>query len=141
MQSPLLEYAPFVISQVKASSDQFKSQADTLAQELNLGGSDDGPKPVRYSYKECFDTMRPLINRHLLPPSMQPRQIPYPMGAIQSQPTTTVQAVVSGSTGGGEKGLMTSLANNNRRKFSRMDDNMMIMGLQEYGQKNMEQIR
>mmetsp|Transcript_3754 Transcript_3754/g.5018 ORF Transcript_3754/g.5018 Transcript_3754/m.5018 type:complete len:87 (+) Transcript_3754:1193-1453(+) len=85
-------------------------------------------KVPRYSFKECFDTMRPLINRHLLPPSMQPKQTPYPMGSIQSQPT-----VQSGGGVAGEKGGTTSVSNNNRRKFSRMDDNMMIMGLQEFG--------
>ena len=76
LQAPLLEYAPFVISQIKASSnaasaaaDAYKSQADNLAQELNLG--QERSKTIRkFTYKECFDTMKPLINRFLLPPSM-----------------------------------------------------------------------
>ena len=77
--------------------------------------------------------MRPLINRYLLPPSMQPKQTPYPMGAIASQPTISNMS---------DKHLTpTAVSNNNRRKFSRSDDNMMILGLQEFGQKNIEQIR
>ena len=67
------------------------------------------------------------------------------MGSIASQPTVQTVAVKDSSTAaaginGGEK-MATSVSNNNRRKFSRMDDNMMILGLQEFGQKNMEQIR
>lgn len=90
LQAPLLEYAPFVISQIKASGDSqaYKSQADNLAQELNLTTIEKGDRKARkYTYKECFDTMKPLVNRYLLPPSMQPKQTPYPMGSIASQPT------------------------------------------------------
>ena len=116
-----------------------------MAQELNLGtksiGKVSDSRVRRYTYKECFDTMKPLINRYLLPPSMQPKQTPYPMGSIASQPT--VQTAAAGANGEAANGgkVPTSVSNNNRRKFSRMDDNMMIMGLQEFGQKNMEQIR
>jgi len=76
-QAPLLEYAPFVISQIKENnspSSVFKSEADAFAQELNLGNDHDGfASAKKYTYKECFDTMKPLVNRYLLPPSMQPK--------------------------------------------------------------------
>ena len=57
------------------------------------------------------------------------------MGSIASQPTVQSNGQEKPGT------TTTSVSNNNRRKFSRMDDNMMILGLQEFGQKNMEQIR
>lgn len=71
--------------------------------------------------------MKPLINGYLLPPSMQPKQTPFPMGSIASQPTVQSNGQEKPGT------TTTSVSNNNRRKFSRMDDNMMILGLQEFG--------
>ena len=85
--------------------------------------------------------MKPLINRYLLPPSMQPKQIPYPMGSIASQALGQASALNASVDSAGGVKVPTSVSNNNRRKFSRMDDNMMILGLQEFSQKNMEQIR
>ena len=76
--------------------------------------------------------MRPLINRHLLPPSMQPKQPLFPMSSLNSQQATKTDA---------QAAPQASTSNNNRRKFTHMDDNMMIMGLQEFGPKNMESIK
>ena len=87
----------------------------------------EGVHTPRYSFKECFETMRPLINPQLLPTSLQPKQTQYLLGSQQTAAQGTKNS---------DKDKPTY--NNNRRKFSRMDDNLMILGLHEFGQKAME---
>ena len=69
--------------------------------------------------------MKPLINPNLLPPSLVP-----------DKPIAYVQNTASNP----EMSSMNFPQNNNRRKFTSYDDNFLILGLQEFGYKNIELI-
>ena len=99
-----------------------------MAQQLNLAPTENEPtvnKSQVYTYKECFDAMRPLVNKYLLPQSMQPKHALYPMAFSTSQQAENT----------------TRESNNNRRKFTHLEDNMMILGLAEHTSKNLELIQ
>lgn len=79
--------------------------------------------------------MQPLLNKQLLPPFLQPKQVQFPMAAETSKAFNLTNEEESNQL------YATTPNHNNRRKFSPMDDNCLILGLQEFGYKNIEAIR
>ena len=88
--------------------------------ELNMTNSSQ-----KCTAKTCFEVMRPLINFSLLPPSLWPEKSKEVPTSIPTGHPSIAQQFPQ---------------NNNRRKFTSTDDNFLILGLQEFGYRNIELI-
>lgn len=73
---------------------------------------------------ELISFMKPIINQYLLPPSVTTERVSESMKMESRLYPEFVKAHCS-----------------SRRKFSFMDDNFLILGLQEFGYRNVEKIR
>lgn len=146
-QSPLLEIAPDVYKQLTKQSTQNQTQASSLlGQSTNYAVSITMQNEASDRFLKQY---QPLINPFLLPiatntadlkqTSPDPNTEEYKEEdeafddldvAVKDEPKRRLG-----------KYYRSCNFKNNRRKFSAMDDNYMLLGLRQYGYKDVERIR